>query len=115
VVVSPRRTVVFASSSTSQEIIVLNLDRSTGALHERRRQAVPGDGGPMPGSLGLALSPDRRFLYASLRQEPYLTVSFAVDPADGNLKVLGRSSMPERPAEILCDTTGHFLFGVSYS
>lgn len=69
----------------------------------------------MPGSLPFVISPDARFLYASLRQEPFLTVSFSVRPSDGYLTPLGAAPVAERPAELICDVTGRFVFTVSYS
>lgn len=109
------RTLAFVSSSSTQEIAVLAFDRAAGQLTEIGRYAIPGEGGPSPGSLPIVLSRDRRRLYAALRQEPFLIISFEVSPEDGALTPLGGVPIAERPAELLTDRTDRFLFSVSYS
>ena len=75
---------------------------------------------PVPGlthpdaSLPLAISPDRRVLFAAVRAEPYAAVSFRIDPATGHLSHLGAGPLADSMAYISTDRTGRFLFGASY-
>jgi 6-phosphogluconolactonase len=101
-------TVVYVSDADSQEISILQLDKAKGTLEPLDTVKVGGT--VMP----LAVSPDRRFLYASLRSQPYRVVSFAVDPADGRLKRLGESSLADSMANIDTDRSGRWLFAASY-
>src|SRR5437870_2195488 len=43
----------------------------------------------------MAVSPDRRFLYASIRSKPYSVMTFAIDAASGGLRVVSTSPLPE--------------------
>jgi 6-phosphogluconolactonase len=75
---------------------------------------------PIPGpeaastSSPLALSPDRRFLYAALRAPPFPLTSFALDLADGQLTVIAEASLPDSMAYIATDRTGRWLLSASY-
>jgi 6-phosphogluconolactonase len=70
------RTVVYISNSDSHEIYVLELNEKDGSSTVVETVAVTGS--VMP----LAISPDRKYLYASLRSEPYSVSSFAIQPPD---------------------------------
>jgi 6-phosphogluconolactonase len=62
------------------------------------------------GAAALHLSPDGRFLYASNRGDANEIVIFAVDPANGHLKLVGRqSSLGKAPREFAIDPTGNWL------
>ena len=63
----------------------------------------------------LAVSPDKRFLYAALRSQPYRVVSFAIDAASGHLRKLGESALADTMANIDVDRTGKWLFAASYN
>src|SRR5262245_47304931 len=75
-------TVVYVSNADSQDISVLALDRASGQVTPL--QTVPLGGTVMP----LALSPDRKLLYAALRSQPYRVATLAIE-ADGRLRKLG--------------------------
>ena len=62
----------------------------------------------------MAVSPDRRFLYASIRSKPYSVMTFAIDAASGGLRAVSTSPLPESMPYIALDQTGRFLFGASY-
>ena len=62
----------------------------------------------------LALSPDRRFLYAALRSEPFTVASFAIDPASGKLTHLHSAPLEASMAYIAVDRTGRWLLAASY-
>ncbi len=101
-------TIVYVACADSQEIVVLRLDTATGALAEVQRAAVGGM--VMP----LAVSPDRRFLYASIRSEPLQVQSFGIDPLHGTLTLRGSHPLPASSCWISTDRGGRFLFSASY-
>ena len=101
-------TVIYVSNADSQDISVLQLDKSRGTL--QALDTVKVGGGVMP----LALSPDRHFLYAALRSQPYRVTSFAIDAASGRLTRLGESSLADSMANIDTDRSGRWLFSASY-
>ncbi len=71
--------------------------------------AAPGFKGKVGGA-AIHLSPDGRFLYASNRGDANEIVIYAVNPADGRLKTVGRqSSLGRTPREFLIDPTGKWL------
>ncbi len=62
----------------------------------------------------MAVSPDRRFLYAGVRSKPFSVHVYSIDPGTGALKPLSVSPLAESFPYISLDKTGHFLFGASY-
>ena len=96
---------VYVSENGSEQISVLRMSPETGAL--KKIQDVPVPGKVMP----LAITPDRRFLFASVRSEPYMIASFAIDARDGTLTHLGDVPAPESTVCICTDHTGKFLLG----
>lgn len=106
--VSHAGTMVYVSNADSQEISVLELDRAQGQLKAVETVAVGGTVMPM------AVSPDKRHLYAALRSQPYRVVSFSMDPANGRLKKLAESALAESMANIDTDVKGRWLFSASY-
>src|SRR6185369_7745447 len=62
----------------------------------------------------MALSPDKRRLYAALRSEPYSVSSFSVVGTSGTLKRVGTAPLPDSMANIMTDRTGRWLFAASY-
>lgn len=103
-----RTAVAYVSNADSREIRVLRLDRERGAL--QLVQTLHTGGAVMP----LALSPDRRFLHAALRSEPFAVASFAIDSRTGKLTRIGSAALPHSMASISTDRTGRWLFGASY-
>lgn len=68
-----------------------------------------------PGSsTPLAITPDHRVLIAGIRSQPYLAVSFAIDPKTGRLSHLGNGPLADSMAHIAIDRSGKFLFSASY-
>lgn len=68
-----------------------------------------------PGSsTPLAITPDHRVLIAGIRSQPYLAVSFAIDPGTGRLSHLGNGPLADSMANIALDRSGRFLFSASY-
>lgn len=87
----------------------MKLDTSSGSLKLLDKESVIGT--VMP----LAVSPDRRYLYASLRSEPYSVTTFKIDPDKGMISPLQTVQLPDNMAYLSLDQTGRFLFGASYS
>ncbi|MEO8807339.1 MAG: beta-propeller fold lactonase family protein [Burkholderiaceae bacterium] len=102
------RTAVYVSNAESADVSVLHLDDTSGALTPVQR--VDAGGVVMP----LALSPDARFLYASRRSAPFAVLSFAIDPASGELSLLGEAPLPQSMAYIATDRSGRHLLSASY-
>ncbi|PJG50303.1 6-phosphogluconolactonase [Bradyrhizobium forestalis] len=68
-----------------------------------------------PGSsTPLAITPDHRVMIAGIRSQPYLAVSFAIDPKTGQLSHLGNGPLADSMANIAIDRSGKFLFSASY-
>jgi len=111
---STPETVVYVSNAGSKEVWVLAMNRATGELELIDKTPVPGNDQPSPTSIPMALSPNRRFLYAALRSEPFTVASFAIDPASGKLSHLGNAPLEASMAYTVTDRTGRWLLGASY-
>jgi 6-phosphogluconolactonase len=61
-------TVVYVSNAGVPSISILAMNRATGDVDLIEKTAIPGAEEPSPTSMPLALSPDRRFLYAALAE-----------------------------------------------
>ena len=109
------RTVVYVSNAESKDIFVFAMDPETGALSLLEQVPVPGTDLPSPTSLPMAVSPDRRFLYAALRSPPFTASSFAIDPSTGRLSHLAATPIACAMAYIVTDRTGRFLLAASYT
>jgi len=105
-------TFVYVGSSDSQDVTVLEL-KANGDLTPVETTAVPGPAKP-GGSLPLAVSPDKKRLFAGLRNEPFSVVTFAIDAKTGKLKAIGPGPLADSMAYIATDRTGKFLFSASY-
>ena len=105
-------TFVYVGNADSQDVSVLEL-KPNGDLTPVETTAVPGPD-KRGGSLPLAVSPDKKRLFAGLRNEPYSVVSFAIDAKTGKLKPLGPGPLADSMAYIATDRSGKFLFSASY-
>lgn len=68
------RTMVSITNADSREIYVLELNEKDGSSRLVEKVAVTGS------VMWLAIGPDRKYLCASLRSEPYSVSSFAINP-----------------------------------
>ena len=102
-------TAVYVSNAESGDIHVLHLDEVRGLLTTLQRVEVGGT--VMP----LALSPNRRVLYAARRSEPLAVLSFAIDARTGALTRLGEAPLPNSMAYITTDRSGRWLLSASYA
>jgi len=105
--------VVYVGNADSNDIHVLRLDPATGSLTPVQVAPVPGIAKP-GSSMPLALSPDRRFLYAGLRGEPLVAACFAIDPRTGTLSHRANAPLADSMAYIATDRAGKVLFSASY-
>ncbi len=105
-------TFVYVGNADSQDISVLEL-KSSGDLTPVETAAVPGPAKP-GSSLPLAVSPDKKRLYAGLRNEPYSVVTFAIDARTGKLTAVGHGPLADSMAYIATDHSGKYLFSASY-
>ncbi|MEJ0048459.1 MAG: beta-propeller fold lactonase family protein [Rhodospirillales bacterium] len=62
----------------------------------------------------MAVSPDKRFLYASVRSKPFSVHTFAIDAKSGGLQPVSVSPLADSMPYISVDRAGRFLFGASY-
>ncbi|MBT0569196.1 lactonase family protein [Curvibacter sp. CHRR-16] len=99
---------VYVSNAQSRDISVFSLDWGTGAL--AWVQTMPVEGMVMP----MALSPDKRMLYAALRSQPYTVVALHINADTGELSMAGSAPLPDSMANIALDRSGHLLMAASY-
>jgi 6-phosphogluconolactonase len=107
-------TVVYVSNAGSKEIGVFAMDRSSGELTAIEQASVPGTDKPSPTSMPMAVTPDRRFLFAALRSDNFPATSFAIDPASGRLGAVATTPLSASMAYLKTDRTGHWLLAASY-
>jgi 6-phosphogluconolactonase len=108
VAISSARTMVYIANADSREIYVLELNEKDGSSKVVERVAVTGS--VMP----LAISPDRKYLYATLRSEPFSVSSFGINPESGKLTLIKTVPLADDMAYISTDRSGRYLFGASY-
>src|SRR5205809_1026680 len=100
-------TYVYVSNAEDGEIGAYAM-QPDGALKALARTQVAKTVMPM------AVSPNRRLLYAASRSKPYTVHVFAIDPGTGALKPLSTAPLAESFPYISLDRNGRFLFGASY-
>ncbi|MFK0164083.1 lactonase family protein [Rhizobium sp. NPDC090279] len=105
---SAPRTFVYVSAAVAGTIDIYGMDGTTGAL----TQVSSADVGQMV--MPMAISPDRRHLYAVIRSQPYRVLTLAIDPATGKLRQEAVTGLPDNMAYISLDPTGGLLFAASY-
>ena len=103
------RLFVYISNGGDGNIAVMKLNPETGDL--TMVQKVPAG----PNVMHMALSPDHRFLYASVRSEPFSIISYSINSETGKLTQLSKESLPDNMVYISVDQTGRFLLSVSYT
>jgi 6-phosphogluconolactonase len=60
------------------------------------------------------VSPDKRFLFAAVRSQPFSAVSYTIDRATGALKLVAKAPLAESLPYITTDKSGKWLLGASY-
>ena len=84
--------------------------------------ALRSDGSLQPGPrckaanrvMPMSVSPDRRFLVAAVRSQPYSAYTYEIDRASGALELVGTGPLAESLAYIAFDRSGNYLLGASY-
>lgn len=106
-------TFVYVGNGETRDVSAFKLDDATGALAPIGTFAVPG---PTDScfSFPLAVSPDRRFLFVALRNQPWSIRSFAIDAASGRLDYLGHGPLADNTCYIATDRSGRYLLSASY-
>ena len=100
-------TFVYVSNADDGDIGMYRL-QDTGELQPGARVRAASVVMPM------AVSPDRRFLYAASRSKPYRVHVYTIARDTGELTSLSTSPLAESFPYISLDRTGRFLFGASY-
>ena len=103
------RIFVYISNGGDGNIAVMKLNPETGDL--TMVEKVPAG----PNVMHMALSPDHRFLYASVRSEPFSIISYSINSETGKLTQLPKESLPDNMVYISVDNIGRFLLSVSYT
>ncbi|MBE7494886.1 MAG: lactonase family protein [Verrucomicrobiaceae bacterium] len=101
-------TIVYVSESGEKCVAVWSLDESSGELTRLGEARLPG----APGSL--AISPDRRHLYASVRSAKQFA-TLDVDAKTGALSNPTYADAGFNAAYVFADQTGRWLLAASYS
>ena len=101
------KTFVYVSNSVGGSISIFEMEKN-GKL------ANVGEMEVAPSVMPMAISPDRRFLYASIRSQPYSVASYAIDSSTGQLDLLSIVPTLDSMVHISTDRTGRFLLGASY-
>ncbi len=105
-------TFAYVGSSDSQDVTVFNL-LADGVLSPVETVKVPGPATP-GGSLPMAISPDKKWLFVCLRNEPFSLVTFDIDSETGRLTFVGSGAIPDSMCYITTDRGGRFILGASY-
>jgi 6-phosphogluconolactonase len=101
------RTFVYVANAESRELLVFRLSPANGELTLIEHVI----GGKFT---TIAVSPDRRWLFAGLRDEPYGIASLAIDSNTGKLRHVGETRFPGPLAFLSVDRTGRWLLAASY-
>jgi 6-phosphogluconolactonase len=62
----------------------------------------------------MAVSPNKKFLYAAIRTQPFRVLTYAIDPDTGALAQKASAPLPDSMPYVSTDRTGRFLFTASY-
>ena len=96
---SASATFLYVGNGETRDINAFKLDEENGDLAPIGTFAVPGPTNSCF-SFPLAVSPDKRFLFAVLRNRPWSVRSFAIDPASGRLDYLGFGTLADNTCYI---------------
>ena len=110
---SESATFLYVGNAETRDVSGFKLDEKNGDLISIGTFSVPGPTASCF-SFPLAVSPDKRWLFVALRNEPWSVRSFAIDPATGRLEYLGFGPLADNTCYISTDKTGRFLLSASY-
>jgi len=106
-----------ASASAATYVYVSNADDGDIGTYSAQADGSLKPGARVPAAkivMPMAVSPDRRFLYAAARSKPFSVHAYSIDASTGALKPLAVSPLAESFPYISLDKTGRFLFGAGY-
>ena len=98
----------YVSLDGENKIVVYAVNDSDGTLNRQSETKLEGSAGP------LCVSPDRRFLFASVRSAGKLA-AFRISPNDGRLIHINTVSAGINPAYVATDRTGRHLLTAYYT
>jgi 6-phosphogluconolactonase (cycloisomerase 2 family) len=101
----------YVTTEMNASVLVYDFNDGDGmlSLTQTLPMTVPGFKGKTGGG-AIHFSPDGRFLYTTNRGDVNEILTYAVNPADGHLKLLGRrSTLGKTPREFAIDPTGRWL------
>ena len=99
----------YVTTEMNASVLVYDYDDGKPTLRQTLPMTAPGFKGKIGGS-AIHLSPDGRFLYTTNRGDANEILTYAVNPADGQLKLLNRrSTLGKSPREFAIDPTGRWL------
>src|SRR5262245_42732085 len=101
-------TFVYVSNNEDGDIGTYTL-RADGSLQPGAR--VPAAGKIV---MPMTVSPDKRYLIAAIRSQPYAAQTYAIDRSTGALKAVGTGPLHESFPYIFLDRSGRFLLSASY-
>ena len=93
---------MYVALQGDNKISVLTIDPQKGKLTPQVEVSIPGE------PFTMAISPDRKFLYAGCRETPQL-YSFQIDQANGGLTQNGTVRSGSCPVQITTDCKGKFV------
>jgi 6-phosphogluconolactonase len=102
------KTFLYISNAQDGNIDAFSMDKSSGVLtaigkFETGKLVMP-----------MAVSPNKKFLYAAIRSEPFRVVTYAINPDTGALAQQASAPLPDSMPYVSVDATGRFLFTASY-
>jgi len=99
----------YVTTEMNASVLVYDYDDGKLTLKQTLPMTAPDFKGKIGGS-AIHLSPDGRFLYTTNRGDANEILTYAVNPADGQLKLLNRrSTLGKSPREFAIDPTGRWL------
>src|SRR6476469_8288431 len=105
---SVAKTYVYVSNAQDGNIDAYIMDTGSGALTPIGKTDAAKLVMPM------AVSPNKKTLYAVIRSQPVRVLSYAIDPANGKLTQKASAPLPDSMPYVSTDRTGRFLFTASY-
>lgn len=110
--IHPNGIYAYSVEELSVTVAALKVDRDSGLLEQFQRISLLPEGIEVERSMSAAdihISPDGRFLYASVRGENLISI-FEIDRATGQLDVVGHeSTIGGHPRNFMVDERGEFL------
>lgn len=107
VAVAAERTMVYISAGGDNRIELFELNAATGQLESRGKLDLEGAPGAMTND------PKRQVLYAGVRSKNSVA-TLAINQRDGQLKLLGMTTVADNPVYLATDRAGRFLLTAYY-